>query len=58
MMYYHGYGVTKDVATVRVWLQKAAARGYTPAKDMLVKLDLADGSVTTNTYWFRDGVGT
>jgi TPR repeat protein len=37
MMYYHGYGVSKDLETARTWMQKAAARGYEPAKEMLAK---------------------
>ncbi len=37
MMYYQGYGVSKDLAAARAWLQKAADRGYAPAKDMLAK---------------------
>jgi TPR repeat protein len=48
MTYYHGYGVAKDVATARAWLQKAAARGYAPAKEMLAKLDGAGDSVPAN----------
>jgi len=48
MMYYHGYGVSKDLATARAWLQKAAVRGYAPAKEMLAKLDAAGDSVTAN----------
>jgi len=48
MMYYHGYGVSTDLATARAWLQKAAARGYAPAKEMLAKLDAAGDSVTAN----------
>jgi TPR repeat protein len=41
MMYYRGYGVSKDLATARAWLQKAAARGYDPAREMLARLDAA-----------------
>jgi TPR repeat protein len=47
-MYYHGYGVSKDLATAREWVQKAAARGYVPAKEMLAKLDAAGDSVPAN----------
>jgi len=48
MMYYRGYGVSKDHATARIWLQKAAARGYAPAKDLLGKLDGAGDSGIAN----------
>jgi TPR repeat protein len=41
MMYYRGYGVSRDVATARAWLQKSADRGYVPAKEMLARLDPA-----------------
>jgi TPR repeat protein len=39
MMYYRGDGVSEDLATARAWIQKAAARGYAPAKEMLARLD-------------------
>jgi TPR repeat protein len=48
MLYYCGYGVSKDLATARAWLQKAAARGYAPAKEMLARLDAAGDSVSVN----------
>jgi len=41
MIYYRGYGVSKDLGTARAWLQKAAARGYAPANEMLARLDAA-----------------
>jgi TPR repeat protein len=44
-MYYRGYGVPKDLATARAWLQQAAVRGSAQAKELLVNLDAAGASV-------------
>ena len=54
-MYYQGTGVAKDLATARSWLQKAAARGYAPANEMLAKLNESGNTGIANAATESDG---
>lgn len=38
IMYQHGFGVTQNVATARLWLEKASSQGHKQAREALEKL--------------------